>query len=137
MHEDHNPKHGGTFFMAMDNKHHLEGTLVAPGIFRVYLYDSYTKPLPPSKMKQAKGSVQVGDAPDAPKLPLQLSKDGKTMEINLGSDLKLPITVTLYMHFPDTPADARAELFTFPLSHFISPHAHPTGSEASHTHTHD
>lgn len=118
MHQDHYPKHGGTFFMAMDNKHHLEGTFVAPGIFRVYLYDAYTKPLPPNKVKQAKGSVQLGDSPDAPKLPLVLSKDGKTLEINLGKDVKLPITLTLWMHFPDTPPDAKPELFTFPFSHY-------------------
>src|ERR1700686_705280 len=36
-HMDHKSKHGGTFFMALDNKHHLEGILVPPGTFRVYL----------------------------------------------------------------------------------------------------
>src|SRR5581483_11196421 len=71
-HQDHDPKHGGIFFMAMDNKHHLEGVLETSGIFRVYLYDAYTHPLPPAKVKQASGTVQVGDAVDAPKIPLAL-----------------------------------------------------------------
>lgn len=44
-HTDHQSKHGGTFFMASDYLHHLEGTLTTEGEFRVYFYDEYTKPL--------------------------------------------------------------------------------------------
>ena len=95
-HQDHGAKHGGTFFMALDNMHHLEGVFEPPGIFRVYLYDAYTMPLSVAKMKKASGTVQVGDSPDAPKLPLVLSKDGKTLELAL-PNVKFPFTLTVFL----------------------------------------
>ena len=113
--------------MALDNMHHLEGVFEPPGIFRVYLYDAYTKPLSKEKMKQASGTVQVGDAPDAPKLPLALSKDGLTLELAL-PNLKFPFTLTVVMHFPDLPAGASPELFTIPQSHYTNANEHPGGS---------
>jgi hypothetical protein len=46
-HGDHNPKHGGQFFMASNNWH-LEVTHPAASIFRLYIYDEYSKPFSPS-----------------------------------------------------------------------------------------
>jgi hypothetical protein len=69
MHQDHNPKHGGTFFMAMDYQHHVEGVLLPPRVFRVYLYDSHTEPLDAARMEQASGVVRIGDAENAPEVP--------------------------------------------------------------------
>jgi hypothetical protein len=120
-HEDHDPKHGGTFFMAMNNHHHLEGVLEAPGVFRLYVYDSYTKPLPPEQMKQVSGRVLVGDADNPPELPLALSRDGDSLEATLGDHVTLPVTLTVLMRFPGMTMEARPELFTFPFRQYSKP----------------
>jgi hypothetical protein len=45
-HGDHNPKHGGSFFM-VSNNWHLEATHPAVSVFRLYIYDNYSKPFAP------------------------------------------------------------------------------------------
>lgn len=45
-HGDHNPKHGGLFFMA-PNDWHIEVTHPRAGLFRLYVYDEYSKPFLP------------------------------------------------------------------------------------------
>jgi hypothetical protein len=71
--------------MSEDLLHHIEGTLVAPGVFRVYFYDEYTRP-----MKAAGFSARVAPANDnaqetgAPiPLALAMSKDGNVMEARI------------------------------------------------------
>ncbi len=46
-HMDHNPLHGGQFFMAANNYHHLEGALPRAGEFRLYIYDDFKQPVDP------------------------------------------------------------------------------------------
>jgi hypothetical protein len=89
-HGDHNPRHGGIFYMAQDQWHHLEGTYPAAGQFRAYFYDNYTQPI---DAKAFGGSVvlqAIDPATKAPKdvatFPLRLSRDGKTLEATLKGD---------------------------------------------------
>ena len=117
-HRDHNPKHGGQFFMSLDKKHHLEGVLLAPGIFRVYLYDQYTKPLKSEQTKQASGTVQVGDSERAAKIVLKRGMNKETLEASLGNEVKFPVVLTLLLHLPGMKPDAKPELFNFKFAQF-------------------
>src|SRR5262245_39909340 len=67
-HQDHDSKHGGTFFMALDNKHHIEGLLESPGKFEVYLYDDHTRPVSRRELNQARMAVIWGEQDGAPKI---------------------------------------------------------------------
>ena len=112
------PNTAARFFMALDNKHHLEGTLLPPGKFCVYLYDAHTHPLSPAAIKQASGTVQWGESEDSPETPLMVGEEGQRLEAVLGKEVTFPVTLTLLLRLPGSPADARPELFTFPFSHY-------------------
>jgi hypothetical protein len=117
-HADHKPKHGGIFFMCLDNDHHLEGVLLPPGTFRLYLYDEHTKPLKADQVKLASGTVQIGDSEDAPKIALGPGKKKETLETALGADIKFPVAITLLLHLPGMAPDAKPELFDFTFDKF-------------------
>lgn len=59
-HGDHNPKHGGSFFM-VSNNWHLEVTHPAAGAFRLYVYDNYSKPFSPPGLAGRIVEVQGAD----------------------------------------------------------------------------
>lgn len=78
-HRDHQPKHGGAFFMAPDGKHHVEGTLPEAHQFRLYLYDQFTdpssEPISGELDLNGKGSVTLEPGPRCyqAKLPATLA----------------------------------------------------------------
>jgi Cu/Ag efflux protein CusF len=107
-HGDHNPRHGGDFvFMAIDQWHHLEGTLVPPGIFRVYLYDDMARPLSASNLS---GRITIGDGAEQ-SIPLVFGKtaDHSTMEAPIPR-VTFPFSVKVFVKFK--PND-REQVFDF------------------------
>ncbi|MEQ1898404.1 MAG: heavy metal-binding domain-containing protein [Vicinamibacterales bacterium] len=102
-HGDHNPKHGGQFFMAADKWHHVEATLPRAGTLRVFLYDNFSKPL---AVKGIAGRAVTKEAFDSRTsitkelevTALKPSRDGQSFEarVNLKA---LPARVTLKMTF--------------------------------------
>jgi hypothetical protein len=119
-HGDHNPKHGGIFFMAPDNWHHLEGAYPAAGRFRVYVYDDFSKPLTREQARKVRGRVVTKEAFD-PKTgrtrelasaPLVLARNGTFFEARIDAPA-LPAKLTAKIAF--TPGDKESRFdFSFP-----------------------
>jgi hypothetical protein len=119
-HGDHNPKHGGLFFMAPDQWHHLEGTYPAPGRFRVYVYDDFSRPLPRAQARNVRGRVVTKEAID-PKTgatrelasaPLVLARNGAFFEARIEA-LPLPARLTAKISFTAGGSESRFD-FAFP-----------------------
>lgn len=119
-HGDHNPKHGGVFFMAPDNWHHIEGTYPAPGRFRVYIYDDFSKPLPLDKARQVRARVVTKEVFD-PKTkttrelasaPLVLGRNGAFFEARIDQPA-LPAQMTAKISFGSYDKESRFD-FAFP-----------------------
>jgi hypothetical protein len=102
-HGDHSPKHGGIFFMAEDRWHHIEGTLPEPGLFRLHVYDDFTRPLPPDGVEARLERWRTGPdgerAPVPPPIPLVPSAAGDVLEARI-EGFSLPIELTLEARFP-------------------------------------
>jgi hypothetical protein len=103
-HGNHNPQHGGQFFMAPDNWHHLEGTYPQAGVFRVYLYDDYTKPLSPNLEREVSGDVVLAGKP----YTLALAANGRYLEAEI--DAALPAVMQARVRFK---ASVPANVFDF------------------------
>src|SRR5262245_3378806 len=86
-HGNHNPQHGGQFFMAPDNWTHLEGTLPQDRLVRIYVYDDYTKPLPLEKLAPIRGhvitKVTAGGTTKETSFPLVAARNGQYLEAKL------------------------------------------------------
>lgn len=104
-HGNHNPQHGGQFFMAPDNWHHLEGAYPRAGTFRMFLYDDYTKPLPRAKARDVQGHIVA----NGQKVPLKLAANGRYLEARLDG-VALPAVIEANVTF--TP-DGKASVFDF------------------------
>jgi hypothetical protein len=117
-HGNHNPQHGGLFFMAPDNWHHLEGTFPRARLVRIYLYDDFTKPLPRDQVKLVQGRIittsSVGGATREVSFPLARSRDGQYLEATVDSRA-LPASIVAKIKLK---ADAPEYHFDFTFTEF-------------------
>jgi len=126
-HMDHRPKHGGTFFMASDNKHHLEGVLIdvppsgrdssaaqrtGPSPprreFRVYIYDEFTQPLA-SDVVAARAVMSTPASDDAHKVELRPDARREFLSAPVPPSLN-PVSIKLYVDFKNARGE---QLFDF------------------------
>jgi len=137
-HGDHNPKHGGLFFMAPDNWHHVEGTYPAAGRFRVYVYDDYSKPLGLADARNVRGRVvtkevldsKTGTTRELASTPLVLARNGAFFEARI-EPLALPAKMTAKIAFRSGDKESRFD-FAFPgYSSDLPPAGAPSTSGAS------
>jgi Heavy metal binding domain len=118
-HGNHNPQHGGQFFMAADNWHHLEGAYPRAGVFRLYLYDDYSKPLPAQQLKTVTGRVVTHESFDSATrttreiaaFPLVVAGGGAYLEARIGRSA-FPSQVTVKVSFKQQTPEYRFD-FTF------------------------
>jgi hypothetical protein len=135
-HGDHNPRHGGLFYMAQDQWHHLEGTLPRQGLFRAFFYDNYTQPI---DAKNFTGTVTLqelnpstGATKDLATFPLRLSADGKTLEAALKNDKApakdAPIVMTAKLRLTK---DGPEQPFLFTFAEYSKEPASAAGAATS------
>jgi hypothetical protein len=103
-HGNHNPQHGGQFFMAPDNWHHVEGAYLSTGVFRLYLYDDFTKPLPLKQAQAVTARIVTKQTFDPATRTTKeiaaapLVRNGRFLEAKIGK-LPLPAQMTAKVSF--------------------------------------
>jgi len=110
-HGDHNPKHGGQFFMAPNNWH-VEVAHPAAGVFQLYVYDDYSRPFVPKGF--AGRIVSIADASGKPadvQIPFARAPRGPVLEARVPR-LALPATIAVKVRFQ---ADDQEYRFDFPF----------------------
>src|SRR3954452_1611190 len=119
-HGNHNPQHGGLFFMAADNTHHLEGAYLASGMFRMCFYDEFTKPQKLAAVKNYKATLNVKDAKTGRDAVYSLVRSGTYLQAQIG---KLPLPAEMYATVTFTPGGKGNRFdFAFP-TYSKEPHA--------------
>ena len=105
--------------MAPDNWHHLEGALPRAGVFRLYLYDDYTKPLPRDQVQKTTARLVLNETFDqATKtskelsaVPLVPAQNGRYLEARIAQG-SLPAQLTAKIKFQPAASEHRFD-FTF------------------------
>ena len=112
-HGDHNPRHGGVLFMAADGVHHLEGEL-ADTAFRLWFYDSFTRPLSPDGFAARVVAVDDRGAPTADPVTLSVGAGGEALETAAVAAPGERTSFTAFVRFPDREEEDRFDFVFLP-----------------------
>jgi Cu/Ag efflux protein CusF len=125
-HGDHNPRHGGQFFMADDSWHHVEGTLIRPNVFRVYFYNDMTQPLSVTgfSASAAKSDATGSNVAASISLKPRQTKDRNILEVPMPG-ATLPANFTLRVKFKP---DDKERVFDFAFNDYSKDPAAPLAS---------
>ena len=108
-HTDHSPRQGGSFFMAPDKMHHLEGDYSAKCGLRLFFYNAFTQPIRADRFKAFIRIVpQKDDEPEVLRF-LSPSKDGSILQTLFGGDVFPPFNIEVFVKFPQSD---ELQLFT-------------------------
>jgi len=118
-HGNHNPRHGGQFFMAPDNWHHIEGAYPTARAFRLYVYDDYGRPLPAAALKDVQARIVTKESFDPATrkttelaaFPLRMSRNGTYLEARVDT-ATLPAEMSAKVRFGPESDEHRFD-FTF------------------------
>lgn len=119
-HGDHNPRHGGQLFMAGNAWHHVEGVYPSAGLFRVFFYDDWTKPLAP-KGFTARAVVKDAGGKEIATLPLRAGRISNTMDARI-PNAGLTLIASLRVRFK---ASEPEKLFDFQFAAYTKEPAAP------------
>jgi len=110
-HGNHNPQHGGQFFMAADYWHHLEGTYLPSGVFRLHLYDDFTKPLTVAQASAITADLVMKDPQSGTDKTIPLVRSGRYLQATIG---KLAFPAAMYARVQFKPGGPKNRFdFTF------------------------
>lgn len=91
-HTTHYPRHGGLLFPVAGDTLHVEGTWPSQRLFRLYVYDVDSRPLPAERLRAISGQVEAAGVIS----PLTLREDDGFFEARLPT-LKLPAEMALQL----------------------------------------
>jgi hypothetical protein len=131
-HGDHNPRHGGQFFMAQDAWHHVEATIQPGNVFRVFFYDNFTKPIAVKDFQARVVTREEWDpvakkTNELEKTALAPGQSGQTLEAPL-KGLTLPAKLAAVVKFG---ANSPEQRFDFNFAELSKEPAAPVTSTAS------